>query len=73
MDNENTKFDEVVTDIIKAIANISYNDLEKEAYRVELLINFNKLCENYPSYLNAISILRKEDDLNKSVTYSKKL
>ena len=72
VENENIKFDEVVTDIIKSIANLSYEDLEKETLRVELLLNFNKICENYPHYLNAMSVLRREDDLNKSVTYSKK-
>jgi len=71
VENENTKFDEVVTDIIKAIADLSYEDKEKEILRAEILLNFYKMHANYPTYLNAISVLRRDDEQSKSTAYSK--
>ena len=72
VENINEKFDEVVTDIVMFIANLSYDDVEKEILRNELLLNLNVMCENYDSYLHALSVLN-EDKNQQAKTYSKSL
>ena len=74
MTEKEDKFQEVTSDIIKSISYISYEDLEKEKLRNQILFNFYKMCEDYPTYLHALTVLNEEQQtLKKSSNYSKHL
>lgn len=58
MNNEEI-FEEVTNDVIKAIGNIKYEDIDKELLRIELLQNIARFLQNSELYEDNKKILNE--------------
>ena len=73
MNNSNEKFKEVVKDVISGMADIKYEDREKNIMLMSLVLNLSHMTRDYDTYQNTIDQLREiEQKEEKAKSYTKK-
>ena len=73
MNNSNEKFKEVVKDVISGMADIKYEDREKNIMLMSLVLNLSRMTRDYDTYQNTIDQLREiEQKEEKAKSYTKK-
>ncbi len=73
MNNSNEKFKEVVKDVISGMADIKYEDREKNIMLISLVLNLSHMTRDYDTYQNTIDKLREIEQKEEKVkVYTKK-